>query len=125
MLKLIYTENGYELELLSQSTEEWLTTRVILALRTGTNLYIEPSTASFLLPADLPHLVDLEILIEGDFLTVSPCDAEYVEVSLKGTWVVETPDSEEGIFITAMSNCAEFFLFKLWQAAQNPVRTVE
>jgi len=121
MLKLTYTETGFHLERLAQSLEEWVAQRVILALRVSTSFCVEPSTASFLLPADLPELSVLETLIqrEGtDEIGLSMCDAEYVEVSLRGTWLSADPEGEEGVFVTAMSDRTEFFLFKLWHEAQ-------
>lgn len=121
MLKLTYTENGFYLERLAQSVEEWVSTRVLLALRAGTSLYVEPSTASFLLPADLPQLVRFETVVEQenpDAVTLSLCDADCVEISLNGTWLVSDPESEEGIFTCTMSDRAEFYLFKLWEKAQ-------
>jgi hypothetical protein len=121
MLKLIYTESGFRLELLTQSLEEWVTTRVLLAVRSATNLCVEPSTASFMLPTDLPELAHLTAVEyeNGEILDITPCDADFVEVSLQGTWLVSDPDSEEGIFVTAMSHRAEFLLFKLWEEAEN------
>ncbi|NEP13049.1 MAG: hypothetical protein F6J92_02540 [Symploca sp. SIO1A3] len=119
MLKLTYTENGFYLELLAQPLEEWVTARVILALRSGTSLCVEPSNASFLLPADLPHLNTLERQGQTeDAIALCLCDADYVEVSLQGTWLSSDPNGEEGIFVTVMSYAVEFFLFKLWQEAQ-------
>ena len=121
MLKLTYTENSFCLEHLTGSVEEWVTSRVILVMRVGANLCVQPSTASFLLPADLLHLADLQAVIEqeqSDKLELSVCDAEYVEVNLRGTWLVSEPESEEGVFVTAMSYNLEFFLLRLWQEAQ-------
>ncbi len=122
MLKLTYTENGFCLEHLAQPMENWVATRVVLALRSATPLFVEPSTASFLLPADLPHLTELESLSAREntqALSLAVCDDEYVEVCLNGTWLVSEPESEEGIFVTTMSDRAEFFLFKLWQEAES------
>jgi hypothetical protein len=122
MLKLTYTENGFYLERLAQPLEDWVTTRVILALRAGTNLCVEPSTASFLLPANMPQLRHLERHGEGeDAIALSVCDAEYVEVSLKGTWMTSDTEGIEGVFVTSMSYAVEFFLIKLWEESQ--VRT--
>jgi hypothetical protein len=119
MLKLTYTENGFLLERLTQSLEDWVSARVILALRSGTGLCVEPSTAAFLLPADLPYLSDLEKLVQKeDSIELSFCDDEYVEAILQGIWLAAEPDSEEGIFVTVMSDRTEFFLDKLWQEAQ-------
>ena len=125
MLKLTYTENGFYLELLAQPLEEWVTARVMLALRTGTSLCVEPSNASFLLPADLPELQALERQGQTeDAMALCLCDADYVEVSLQGTWLSSDADAEEGIFVTVMSYAVEFFLFKLWQEAQTMTSVV-
>lgn len=120
MLKLTYTENDFWLEHLTQPLEAWVATRVMLAIRAGTGLCVEPSSASFILPADLSSLADLEnaLLEENpEFITLSVCDDESIEVSLEGTWVTSDVESEEGIFVTTMSYGAEFFLYKIWQEA--------
>ncbi|HEY9876395.1 MAG TPA: alr0857 family protein [Candidatus Obscuribacterales bacterium] len=121
MLKLTYTETGFYLERLAQSLEDWVAQRVVLALRVGTSFCVEPSTASFLLPDDMPELPDLESVVQREYvegISLSICDAEYVEVSLKGSWLSADPDDEEGIFVTALGDRTEFFLFKLWHEAQ-------
>ena len=119
MLKLTYTENGFYLERSPVPLEDWVTARVILALRAGTNLCVEPSTASFLLPTDLPQLRHLERHQEGeDAIALSLCDAEYVEVSLKGTWMTSDVEGAEGVFVTSMNYAVEFFLIKLWEESQ-------
>lgn len=121
MLKLTYIEDSFRLERLAQPLEEWVRHRVILSLRAAKTICVDPSTASFLLPFDLPYLRDLANVIEEDNLegvAVSYCDVDYVEVSLNGTWVAEFPDCEEGILVATLSDRAEFFLFRLWQEAQ-------
>lgn len=121
MLKLTYTENGFYMERLAQSLEEWVAARVLLSLRAGTSLSVEPSTASFLLPADLPQLADFGTLVRqehAETIALSLCDAEYVEVSLRGTWMTSDPNGEEGVFVTAISYAIEFFLYKLWFESQ-------
>jgi hypothetical protein len=117
MLKLTYTTNGFHLEHLSQSIEEWVNTRVILAIRSGTSLCVEPSTACFLLPQNLANLDTLEEMAE-DVLSVSRCDADSVEISLEGTWLTSDSESEEGLFVCAMGELTEFFLYQLWKTAQ-------
>lgn len=121
MLKLTYTENGFRLEHLAQSLEDWVTNRVLLALRSGTGFYLEPSTAAFLLPADLPYLSELEKAAQdeaSESITLGLCDDDSVEVVLQGTWLASEPDSDEGIFVTVMSDRTEFFLCKLWEESQ-------
>ncbi len=119
MLKLTYTEHGFYLEHLAQSLEEWVTARVILALRAGSRLCVEPSTASFLLPADMPQLRHLERQQEGeDAIALCVCDADYIEVNLQGTWMTSDSEGDAGIFVTSMSYAVEFFLLKLWEESQ-------
>lgn len=119
MLKLTYTEHSFYLEHLAQSLEEWVTARVILALRAGSRLCVEPSTASFLLPADMPQLRHLERQQEGeDAIALCVCDADYIEVSLQGTWMTSDSEGEAGIFVTSMSYAVEFFVLKLWEESQ-------
>ncbi|MDY7014569.1 MAG: hypothetical protein SVX43_13390 [Cyanobacteriota bacterium] len=121
MLKLTYIENGFKMELLAQSLEDWIALRVRVALRSATAICVEPTTASFLLPVGLPYWNDLEALArrEGpDAIALAVCDEAFVEVSLQGTWVSSDPNGEEGVFVTAMSDRVEFFLFKIWQEAQ-------
>lgn len=121
MLKLTYTENGFSLEHLAQPLEEWLMARVLLALRASSGNCIEPITASFLLPADLPHLAELEVFVRQEnpeAIALSLCDAQYIEVSLKGSWLTSHPEGEEGIFVVALNYGIEFFLLKLWQESQ-------
>ncbi|WP_017306723.1 alr0857 family protein [Spirulina subsalsa] len=123
MLKLTYTENGFYLEQLTVSLENWVTARMLLALRSATSIMIEPSTASFLLPANLPQWSELErlaISTEGyaNTITLARCDNECREVCLQGTWVVSEPESEEGIFIAHLSDGLEHFLYQLWREAE-------
>ncbi|NJL65238.1 MAG: hypothetical protein HC903_29920 [Methylacidiphilales bacterium] len=127
MLKLTYTETDFYLECLTQSIEDWVQARVILALRVGQSLYVEPSTASFLLPVSLPGVDVLKKSICGDnqgslrdrdIMTVCVCDSEYIEVTLHGSWMSGGCDDANGVFVTKMSDRTECFLHKLWQEAQ-------
>ncbi|MCF2147282.1 hypothetical protein IQ276_012815 [Desmonostoc muscorum LEGE 12446] len=121
MLKLTYTENSFYLEFITQSLEEWVAQRVILALRVGQTLSVEPSTASFLLPVDLPGVEVLKGEVKRDdreIIALCVCDSEYVEVTLRGSWLSDGSEDAVGVFVTTMSDRAEFFLHKLWQEAQ-------
>jgi hypothetical protein len=118
MLKLTYTEGSFDLEYLAQSLEEWIAQRAILALRIGQSLCFEPSTASFLLPVDLPGVEALKAEVDknlSQIIAVSTCDAEYLEVTLRGSWLSASPEDAVGVFVTTMSIRTEFFLHKLWQ----------
>lgn len=121
MLKLTYTEGSFYLECLSQSLEEWVTKRVILSLRIGQALSLEPSTASFLLPVDLPGVEKLKMearSCDGEIIDLSGCDAEYLEVTLRGSWLSQGAEDAVGVFVTTMSDRMEFFLHQLWQDSQ-------
>ncbi|MBW4646224.1 MAG: hypothetical protein KME23_25080 [Goleter apudmare HA4340-LM2] len=135
MLKLTYTERSFYLECLTLSLEEWVAQRAILALRVGQSLSIEPSTASFLLPVDLPGVERLKAEVQchdSKIIALSPCDVEYIEVTLQGSWLSNGSEEAVGVFVTAMSDSpkgdsyratsnassTEFFLHKLWQEAQ-------
>lgn len=121
MLKLIYTDNGFDLKYLPQSLEEWVSTRVLLAIRSGASLSVKPSTSAFLLPIELPYVEDLVKATQtqvGEILEVSVVDRELVEVILQGTWLTSESDSEEGLFVCQLSDHTERFLYQLWQEAQ-------
>ena len=126
MLKLSYTEFGLHMERVSVELEELLAQRLILALRTGQSLYIEPGKAAFLLPTDILDLAQLELALQMEWshITVSPVDAEFVEVSLEGTWIAATVEAHAGIFITTLADRTEFFVYKLWQATQLQVSSL-
>ncbi|MBW4492026.1 MAG: hypothetical protein KME26_02850 [Oscillatoria princeps RMCB-10] len=121
MLKFTYTETGLQIERLTQSVEELVALRVILAMRIGQSLCVEPTTASFLLPAGLPELHQLEVEARkeaAEALALCPADAEFVEVSLRGTWLAADPQGAQGVFVTALCPRTEFFLLKCWLEAQ-------
>ncbi|MDJ0797033.1 MAG: hypothetical protein QNJ51_09390 [Calothrix sp. MO_167.B12] len=146
MLKLTYTEDSFHLEYLTQSPEEWVAQRVILAMRSGQFLCVKPNYASFLLPADLPGLEQLRQQIridDGGIIAICPCDRDYVEVSLSGSWLAGDTEEATGIFVTSISDVSdgvggatptlqeteameypstsrtELLLYNLWLAAQS------
>lgn len=121
MLKLTYIEDGLHLERMTAPLEVLIAQRVLLAVRAGQKLYVEPSKAAFLLPADAFGLSHLELALKHDrsqSITVTPVDATFVEVSLHGSWLAEDIDAHEGMFLAAFSDRAEFFVYKLWQRTQ-------
>jgi hypothetical protein len=118
MLKLTYTESGFRLERLMLSFEAWVAQRVSLTLCAGQKLYIEPSTASFLLRADDPGFFRLTEILGIDnlpFISLSPVDEEFVEISLKGSWIAESIDAHEGLFVTTFNDQLEACLYRLWK----------
>ncbi|MGK7955962.1 MAG: alr0857 family protein [Crocosphaera sp.] len=122
MLKLTYTHDGFYIDHLETSLEAWVTTRVLLALRSSTSLCIEPSSASFLISLDLPYVDQLlkdVAQFSEEILEVNRCDDEAMEVVLEGTWLGSDVASEEGLFICRLSDRLESLLYQIWQ--ESPV----
>jgi hypothetical protein len=124
MLKLTYTENGLQMERVAAPLEVLVAQRVVLALRAGQRLHIEPGRSSFLLPANVPGLVQLERILrleQHQTIDITPVDDAFVEVTVEGSWIAETVAANEGIFVTAVSDMAEFLVMRLWESTQTQV----
>ncbi|MDY6937078.1 MAG: hypothetical protein SWY16_05360 [Cyanobacteriota bacterium] len=122
MLKFTYTETDVQLERLMTSPEELVAQRVTLAMRVGHGICVEPTQASFLLPNQVSGLVELEAIVRDEaYPEVSLCvaDAEFVEISLGGTWIAENSQTCAGVFVTAVSPGCELLLLQLWQTARS------
>jgi hypothetical protein len=127
MLKLNYSEVGLYMERVVTSLEMLIARRVVLALRLGQTLHVEFGRASFLLPADIPELVHLEVALQQEFsqsVAVTPVDDEFVEVSLYGSWIAESAEAHEGMLLTAMSDRAEFYVYNLWNESQSRISSL-
>ncbi len=127
MLKLTYTELGLHLEQVATSLEQVIAQRSILAVRYGHTLHIEPGRASFLLPAPTPGLTCLELALRRETnhpISITTVDEGFVEVSLQGSWIAAAADAHEGMFLTCLSDRAEFLVYKLWQDSQAQVSQV-
>lgn len=116
MLKLTYTEDNFNLEYLDEALENWLSKRVVLASRLATNIYVEPGTASFLLPIEDIKWADLEKVAKHNCVEFCRCDDEALEVILKGTWLTSDTNSEVGVFVTALDKSAELLFQRLSQS---------
>lgn len=131
MLKLTYTEFGLHLERVTTSLETLVAQRVVLALRLGCTLHVESSRAAFLISAHAPGLATLERMVQSfgasheslkesqhSTLTLALVDDEFVEVGLQGCWIADSADADEGMFVTALEERVEFFIYELWQVTQ-------
>jgi hypothetical protein len=121
MLKLNYTDVGLYMERTMTNPELLIAQRVLLAMRLGRSLHVEPGRASFLLPADIPELEVLETALQreyGSAVTLIAVDEEFLEVGLSGSWIAEDKDAHEGMFLTMMSDRTEFLIHKLWQMSE-------
>ncbi len=121
MLKLNYNDFGLFLERVPISWETVANQRVILAMRSGEPLHLDPSWASFLLPVELSGVTRLKCLLRkysADAIALTKVDDEFVEVSLKGIWMASSVNAESGTFITALASESEMLIYELWQATQ-------
>ncbi|MGB2925757.1 MAG: alr0857 family protein [Limnothrix sp.] len=128
MLKLIYTDDNFRLERLAQSLEIWIKSRIVLALRTTHNFYLEPSSATFLVLRHSPLMADLQA-IQGDYgndvFEIVPCDLEYAEVQLHGHWITSEGGYCTGMFVCVLGDRPESLLEQIWQASQHSVIVAE
>ena len=118
MLKITYLEDGIYLEYLQESLEKWKSDRLLVNLRAGASIYTESGLASLVLPAYTPYLAGLVELEEKKLVQITPCDEEYLEISLSGIWIAQSQTSEEGVFVCEINHSSEYFLYKLWQESQ-------
>ena len=114
MIKITYLENEIRLEHLTKSTEVWKADRILVNLRAGISIYAESGIGSLIFPVTT-SVESLIELAQTEIVHINPCDEEYVEVSLLGTWIAQSEDSEEGIFVCNLSHDKERLLYQLWQ----------
>lgn len=121
MLKLTYTADGLFMEQVAAPLEMLVAQRVMLALRSGHSLYVEPGRASFLMAQATPELAHLQTELQAAGIPdveLTVVDADYLEISLHGHWIANHAAAAEGLFIVALPNRLEFFVHKLWRVMQ-------
>ena len=121
MLKLNYNDMGLFMERVNLSLEELMAQRALLAVQSGQPLHIEPGTASFLLPSKPAIVSRLETALwieRHQSISLYPVDVEFVEVSVRGTWMATNLQSHEGTFIAVASWQVESMILQLWQLSQ-------
>jgi len=124
VLKLNYTDYGLFLERVTASLDAVATQRVMLAVYTGESLHLEPGRAAFLLPVSNPQVAGLVEILCGDLsneIALTAVDVDFVEVSLKGTWIANSAHAEAGTFITVLTPKSELLIHRLWQMTQQQV----
>jgi len=127
MLKLNYTDVGLYMERTLTNLDLLIAQRVFLAMQLEQTLHVEPGHASFLLRADLPELEGLVSALQRECspsAIVLSVDEDFVEVNLSGTWVAESKEAHEGMFLTVMSERIERFIYKLWQMSEARISTL-
>ena len=118
MLKLTYTENDFHLEQLNHTLTTWVTHRVILAMGAAMNIYIQTSHASFSIPVGYKYINDLQNLVAANILELCHCDTNFVEITLKGTWLTSYIESDVGIFVTELEPSIESLFLELEPVSQ-------
>jgi hypothetical protein len=121
VLKLNYTDGGLFLEQVSASLDAIATQRVMLAVYAGEPLHMEPGRAAFLVSATMPEVLKLQHILQAEtteVVTVAAVDDDFVEVSIKGTWIARNVQADEGTLIAALSPESERLVYQLWQATQ-------
>jgi hypothetical protein len=119
MLKLTYTDANVYIESLSTPIETAIAQRVMLAMRCGETLHVMPNSASFLLAAHLPQLSQLQQLLKSQprAIALAPADADWVEMTLYGSWLSCSLQAHEGVFLTTLPAAIERLVYQLWQAS--------
>ena len=123
MLKLNYNELGLFLERVEVSLDTWIAKWVGLTVSNGCAVHIEPSRAALLVP--IRELIDLQEALARkptnifSKLQIIHIDEENAEVSMRGLWIFEDLEAEEGIFAIALDDFTEVVISRLWQASRN------
>jgi hypothetical protein len=121
MLKLAYTETDLHIERLTIPVEKWISQRVLLAIRVGSSVSVEPMNAAFGLATNLDGWHDLEHLIgqeANEMVALSVCDADTIEIGLEGYWLSSNAPSDEGLFVTHLPTAIETRIVEIWQASR-------
>ncbi len=121
MLKLIYTEDGLILESVKSSLDALVSQRLKLALAATQPFYVEGSTATLLLNLDARDFQQLQTVVAEDqtkSIQASVLEGNCVEVTLKGTWLTNCPDSESGIFLAVLSRESETLVKNYWEISE-------
>ena len=135
MLKLTYTEVGLNLERIQtpvdnramNRVEDLITQRVILAVRTGQPVYVQPGRASFLVPAKNVSLKEYKSTVQGETIRsidLTSVDYDSYEISLRGTWIANNSDAFEGMLVTSLNDRIEYYIDRLWRGTQSFTSTI-
>ena len=116
MLKVTYTETGLCLEYCPAPLDLLLSDRVCMYVHAQRPITIQPMQASIPLPTTLIGIQELERFQE---LELSVCDRDWIEITLRGLWITEDPDQEEGVFVTELNPRLEQRLLRLWMRYQS------
>ncbi|WP_017297590.1 alr0857 family protein [Nodosilinea nodulosa] len=117
MLKLTYSDADFLIEHLDVTVEAMVTQRSLVAVRAGQPLVVQPGYGAFALPADLPGVAALKARGRGA-IDVGPCDIDWLEVTLRGTWLADNSAAAEGILVAELGPELEQHLVTLWERSR-------
>jgi hypothetical protein len=120
MLKFTYTSTGVTLERSVESFETTIRRRVLIGLRIGEPVGLEPTSVSLLVSHSLPALKGLMGAITQtptNALELIQKGAAQVEMRLKGYWLAQAENPGEGIFFVNTDPILESHLVKIWQSS--------
>lgn len=120
MLKLTYSDADLSLEYLAFTLEAVVAQRSIVAVRAGQPLVVQPGYGSFTLPVGLPGIAALR---SERAIDLAPCDRDWVEITLRGTWLADGNRDTEGILVVELGPALEQRLVTLWQQSLRWVAT--
>ena len=121
MLKVTYTETGLCLEYCPEPLDLLLSDRVCMYVHAQRPITVQPMKASIPLPTTLVSIRELERFPELD---LSLCDHDWLEITLRGLWITEDPNQEEGVFVTELNPHLEQRLLRLWMLSQTTLYAV-
>ena len=124
MLKLTYTSMGVTLERSVEPLATALRRRVLLGLRTGAPLLLEPTSISLLVDHALPALRHLRACIDDaptQTVQLIHKNATQIELQLQGYWLAQPEQVGEGIFFPNLNDGLEDPLVELWQSTYQDV----
>jgi hypothetical protein len=119
MLKIIYTDTGLHLELLTVDQKQWIAERLKFAQSIGEPMQVSRQIMTFPVPSPLCPATEIDADLRNlgaNTVTVHRCDRDYVEVELNGYWLSNYPDSAEGISICQQTERVESYIWQLWHA---------
>ncbi len=124
MLKITYTSTGATLEHSCESLEATIRRRVMLNLRVGEPLGLEPTSISLLVNHSVPALKALATAIAQSpthALQIIQRGAAQVEMQLQGYWLAQPKNPGEGVFFANFDPTLECHLVKIWRTSQEDV----
>jgi hypothetical protein len=120
MLKFTYTSTGVTLERSVESFETSIRQRVLLGMRIGEPVGLEPTSISLLVSHSLPDLKRLMAVVvqtPTNALELIQKGAAQVEMRLKGYWLTQSENPGEGIFFMNVEPVVEGYLVNIWQSS--------